>query len=168
MHQPIQDNLEDFLSGNLSEERRMAFERQLEQNREDRAAVDVMARQAAMLRALKVEAEPSPGFYARVMERIESQRPISFWSMFLEPVFAKRLALAALALFVVLTGVALTTPTENENSYAALPDHVLVLPDDTATQPRTMDMDHDRGVVLATVGSWDDNQRVGVLLTSAE
>lgn len=166
MHQPIQDDLEDFLSGKLSGERRMAFEQELQKHAEDRAAIEMMSRQAALLRSLKADAEPAPGFYARVMARIEAQRPLSFWSMFLEPGFAKRLSFAALALFILLTGAALTAPADEPESYASLPDHVLVLPGDGAGQPRGMD--YDRGVVLATVGSWDDGQSAGGLLTSAE
>ena len=49
---------------------------------------------------------PRPGFYAKVMDRIESQQTSSIWSVFLEPVFSKRLAFASMAL-ILLMGVAL-------------------------------------------------------------
>jgi hypothetical protein len=47
------------------------------------------------------ELEPAPGFYARVMARIEAQAPPSFWSFFLEPL-GMRIVYASLALAVLL------------------------------------------------------------------
>ena len=49
------------------------------------------------------DVSPRPGFYARVMERIEQQQQNSIWSAFFEPVFGKRIAVAALALAVLLS-----------------------------------------------------------------
>ena len=62
---------------------------------------------------------PRPGFYAKVMDRIETQQKSSIWSIFLEPVFSKRLAFASLAM-IVLLGVALfnATPQEDEDLFA--------------------------------------------------
>jgi hypothetical protein len=51
---------------------------------------------------------PRAGFYGRVMDRVESQRKTSIWSVFLEPAFSFRLAAASLAL-MLLMGVALYT-----------------------------------------------------------
>jgi len=62
-------------------------------------------RQTLALRALRTpdDAEPKPGFYARVMQRIDEARASSsVWSVFLEPLFARRLALASAALVVLL------------------------------------------------------------------
>lgn len=57
---------------------------------------------------------PRPGFYARVMERIEQQQPNSIWSAFLEPVFGKRIAVAALALAVLLAVFVAMNPAGDE------------------------------------------------------
>jgi hypothetical protein len=62
-----------------------------------------MVRQARIIRTLrpKHSAEPMPGFYARVMDRIERQVPVSIWSVFLDP-FGRRLAVASAALAVLM------------------------------------------------------------------
>ena len=157
MHQPIQDSLEDYLSGRLSGERLAAFEAQLNMSAEDRATVELIERQAKALRSLKVEAEPAPGFYARVMDRIEAQRGVSLWALFLEPVFGKRLAFGALAFFVLLSGVAFTSSSSDNGVVAsAVPEQVLVFHEGESNA--VSDVQHDRGVVLATLASWDDSQ----------
>jgi hypothetical protein len=48
------------------------------------------------------DAEPRPGFYARVMERIEAEGPASIWNLFVESAFGKRIALASLSLALLL------------------------------------------------------------------
>jgi hypothetical protein len=76
--------------------------------------VRAMREQAALLRQLRPstrdgeELSPRPGFYARVMERIEAEGAGSIWSLFFESVFGRRLAAAALALAVLL-GVCLVS-----------------------------------------------------------
>jgi hypothetical protein len=63
---------------------------------------------AAMLHQLQVPADvedlqPSPGYYARLMERIEAERNSnSFWSIFLNPQFSRRLLFASATLLVLL------------------------------------------------------------------
>jgi hypothetical protein len=52
---------------------------------------------------------PAPGFYARVMDRIETQRGTSIWSVFLEPIFGRRLAMAS-GVLMLLLGAALFVP----------------------------------------------------------
>jgi hypothetical protein len=72
--------------------------------------VRAMREQAALLRQLRAHAskgpaedlDPRPGFYARVMERIEAEGPGSIWSLFFDSVFGRRLAIASLALAVLL------------------------------------------------------------------
>jgi hypothetical protein len=53
-------------------------------------------------------AEPRAGFYARVMERIEAEGPISIWNLFIESAFGRRIAVASMALAILL-GVYLVT-----------------------------------------------------------
>ncbi len=62
---------------------------------------------------------PRAGFYARVLERVETQKKSSIWSVFLEPVFSLRLAAASVVL-ALLMGVALFTtgPSEQEEQIA--------------------------------------------------
>ena len=65
-----------------------------------------MREHAVLLRQLRppqtFEAEPRAGFYARVMERIEAEGPVSIWNLFMESPFGRRIAVASLALAVVL------------------------------------------------------------------
>ena len=60
-----------------------------------------MRQQASLLRALRApESTPEmrPGFYARVMERIEAQRPLSIWELFFDSAFGRRIAIGSMAL----------------------------------------------------------------------
>lgn len=64
-----------------------------------------------LLAELKAPEEVSPraGFYARVMDRIETQRSKSIWSVFLEPLFGRRLAVAS-GILMLMLGAALFVP----------------------------------------------------------
>ena len=63
-----------------------------------------MRAHSAALRELRApdDAEPRPGFYARVMDRIEAQGPASIWNLFIESAFGRRIAVASLALALLL------------------------------------------------------------------
>ncbi|HLN99831.1 MAG TPA: zf-HC2 domain-containing protein, partial [Pyrinomonadaceae bacterium] len=103
MHKPILDGLESYLSGHQPALESEQFSAHLATCPECRAELDSLQAQAEMMRLLRAPVvEPAPGFYARVMERIESQTPFSLWSIFLEPAFGTRVMVAALGLFVVL------------------------------------------------------------------
>lgn len=111
MHEPIKGGLEDYLKGNGS----AAFLKHLEACPECRADVGRMAGQAAMVRLLRVDEEldPEPGFYGRVLTRIESQSRPSFWGPLLDPMFGRRLMYASLTM-VVLLGTYLFTAETRE------------------------------------------------------
>jgi predicted anti-sigma-YlaC factor YlaD len=94
MHRVIQDHLEEV----LSESSPMATAH-LAECEECRAEIAAMRRHTVVLRSLRApEVEPRPGFYARVMERIEAQRPISIWKLFFESNIGRRVALASMSL----------------------------------------------------------------------
>lgn len=69
---------------------------------EFREEIAAMQEQAAWMRSLRAPAdcEPKPGFYARVMERIDAQRAISAWILFFDSQLGRRLALASMTLAV--------------------------------------------------------------------
>ena len=100
MHREIFEYLEDVLSGAPPDVAAKHFE-QCGPCREEVAA---MQGQAVLVRQLKPpsDAEPRPGFYARVMERIEAEGPASIWNLFVESAFGKRIALASLSLALLL------------------------------------------------------------------
>jgi len=78
-----------------------------------------------MLRSLRSveDVGPVPGFYARVRERIEDQGRVSVWSIFLQPSFGRRLAIAS-ATLVVLLGTYLVTTEPGDQSVALAPTTV--------------------------------------------
>ena len=103
MHRLIQDHLEEVLAESNSELESPAAAH-LSECAECREEVSAMRSHAAMLRALRApvsmndELAPRPGFYARVMERIEAQRPIDIWQLFFDSAFGRRIAIASMAL----------------------------------------------------------------------
>lgn len=70
-----------------------------------REEIATMLQQSSMLSALRPPENateevlmPRPGFYARVLERIEAQRPISIWQLFFDSDFGRRIAIASMAM----------------------------------------------------------------------
>jgi predicted anti-sigma-YlaC factor YlaD len=117
MHRVIQDHLEQVLAESQVQE----CDSHLRQCEECRIEVETMREQARLLRALKTDAEPRPGFYARVLERIEAQRPISIWNVFSDSPFGRRIAMASMAL-ALLAGVYLVTSEQmGEQNLASAP-----------------------------------------------
>lgn len=114
MHKPTMEGLEAYLAGRTADAAAMALEAHIEACAECRAMVGGMKLQSGMVRVLKPgqEIEPAPGFYARVMERIEAQAAGSFWAVFLEPFFARRFMYASLALMMAMFGAAATVNSE--------------------------------------------------------
>ena len=124
MHRVIRDHLEQVLAdshaapsgagsdpgiGNDTQPSRIQdYQLHLRQCDGCRGEIEAMRRQAMALRQLRSGAEPQPGFYGRVMERIEAQRVGSIWNVFSESPFGRRLAIASMALAVLL-GVYLVT-----------------------------------------------------------
>ena len=108
MDRHIEENLESYLQGSLDSAGLAEFERRLAAtDDETRLVVGRMRRQSQLIRvALRPpsEAEPIPGFYARVMDRIEAQRSAgsSFWGALLDPFFFRRLVMASATLLALL------------------------------------------------------------------
>jgi anti-sigma factor RsiW len=105
MHQAIQDGLEEYLRDpddwNIPQE----FRSHLAACSACAKEVESLVHQTRLLRALRnpLQTEPAPGFYARVLDRIEQEQPQdSVWVPFLDPAFGRRLAIACAALVVAL------------------------------------------------------------------
>ena len=102
MHQPIRDNLEEYLRGSAGKIPQ-EFQAHLEACEDCASELRLYQLQAEMLRALRPgNEEPRAGFYARVMDRIEMQGRASVWSVLLEPAVGRRLAVACATLMVLL------------------------------------------------------------------
>jgi len=118
MHEPMKEGLEDYLRGRAS----ARTSAHLDACRECREEAERMREQAAMIRLLRVDEEacPAPGFFGRVMARVETQYRPSVWSVFLEPVFGRRLMYASLTL-VILLGTFLVSTESGEPMAASTP-----------------------------------------------
>jgi len=107
MHREIRNHIEDVLAGSKA-----GAPEHLSQCEECRSEVKTMQEQTALIRELRppegFAPDLRPGFYARVMERIEAEGPISIWNIFIESAFGRRIAVASLAL-ALLVGVYLVT-----------------------------------------------------------
>ena len=150
MHEPIRENLEEFLTGS-ARQMPQEFQAHLEACEVCAAELRLLESQSKMLQSLRCDGdiEPRAGFYARVMERIEARGPASIWTLLLEPSFGRRLALAS-ATLVVLLGTYLVTSesgySSSDNSiaaspvvYTAAPSQMDVAGSDTLQQQRQRD-----------------------------
>lgn len=96
MHRIIEDHLEDVLSGTLPAGHQASVH--LKECGPCREETGLMRAHSELLHAFKTpEVEPRAGFYARVLDRIELQRPVSIWALFTESLLGRRLATASLA-----------------------------------------------------------------------
>lgn len=121
MHREIRDHIEDVLRGGNT---RKDAQEHLAQCDECRSEVREMQEQTALIRELQAPedfaADFRPGFYARVMERIEAQGPISIWNLFIESAFGRRIAGASLALALLIGVYVVTSERSAEDPTIAL------------------------------------------------
>ena len=114
MHRLIRDHLEVVLAERVGDAESAHLKAHVEGCDECRSEVEAMREQARMLRNLRAEAEPRAGFYARVIERIETQGPLSIWNVVFDSPFGRRIAVASMALALIL-GLFLVSSEEMEN-----------------------------------------------------
>ena len=146
MHQVILDRLEEYLAGTPGSRE---FTAHLESCHECRTEVGEMQELSSAFQSLRgVEVEevaPTPGFYARVSQRVEQQRPRSFSSLFwLDPMFGKRVAFASVMTLAVLGSYLITRETEYS---AGPPDAEAIMAEHAPAQ--------DPDVMLATLASYE-------------
>jgi hypothetical protein len=99
MHREVREKLEEILAGTGD----VLCERHLKKCEECNAEVAAMREQRGLLHSLRPgQIEPSAGFYARVMERIEAQGVASIWSLFFESPAGRGLAMASMVLALSL------------------------------------------------------------------
>jgi anti-sigma factor RsiW len=117
MHEPIRDGLEELLAAKGSAGEDRGFEKHLSSCRECSAELEAMRAQAELLHAWRApdEAEPAPGFYARVMQRIEERAKDSMWAPFIYSAFAKRLTYASLAATLLLGSYVISRETQDDH-----------------------------------------------------
>jgi hypothetical protein len=115
-----------------------------------------MQKQAEILRSLKSprQVEPSAGFYARVLQRIESQPLPSVWSLFGESIFAKRLAYASIT-FLVLLGTYFVSSTESQLPLSSSAPEAIMAADDLSPS-MGVDQQKDREAILVNLATYEE------------
>ena len=116
MHGLIRERLEEYLRHSPGKQVSFEVEEHLRLCDECREEVSWMQEQSRLLQVLAPARamDPSPGFYARVIDRIEARQIPSIWSIFLEPAFGRRILATSLALACLLGGFLAFTETELE------------------------------------------------------
>ena len=153
MHEPLKGNIEDYLQGGKE---LPDVERHLEQCESCRVEMVQMQKHSNLFRSMKAskEWEPDPGFYGRVMNRIETQAKPSIWNIFGESIFAKRLAYAS-ATFVVLLGTYFVSSTSSEQQIATSSPEVL-MSDDPHPSEVGDNPQKDREAVLVNLATYQE------------
>jgi hypothetical protein len=151
MHRLIQDHLEEVLAE--SDGLPSPAAEHLANCTECGGEASALRAQAAMLRALRAPSSdetltPRPGFYARVMERIESQRPIDIWQLFSDSVFGRRIAMASMALALLFS--------------------VYLVSSERLAQPVTISVEDHPGMTLSQAGLPDKDTVLVDLVTYRE
>jgi hypothetical protein len=157
MHQPIQEGLEDYLSGNTETRTYRELEAHLAACPTCREELAPLRAHSRLLRTLRApeDVEPRPGFYARLMDRIESQTRPTFWADFLEPVFARRLMVSSALLLLLLGGYLFTTDIPVTGQDAATPEAILATHDEPASN-FGIDREQDRDKVLVNLTTYSE------------
>src|SRR5271165_6016405 len=162
MHQPVKDNLEEYLRG-VSRKYVRAVPEEMETHlnscRECASELSELELQSAALQSLRAPAgaEISAGFYARVMQRIDEARATnSVWAAFLEPMFAKRLFYASATLLLLLGSYLVSSETGDHGLYNP-PAKVVGTPPDVAATATPDDVEttpQERDAVLVNLASY--------------
>jgi len=148
MHQVIRERLEELLAGSWQPD--STVELHLAACVECRREVEGNRTIAQWMRTLRCDHEmaPAPGFYNRVLERIEARRKTSVWTALLDPAFAWRLAAGSLVVLLLIGSVVLMHEAETPEpavTIMAVQEH----PPDLG-----MDPDRDRQTVLVTLATY--------------
>jgi len=154
MHDLLKEHLEGRLSGNLPAEQKQLLEEHLAGCAACQEEWKMLERSAGWLRQWRPPEEglePAPGFYARVMERIDHQREAPFWAMLVDPAFGRRLVFACLLLLAVVGAyVADLEPASFSNRHS--PEAVLAGQPNLLPSPRLgPDLQRNREAMLATL-----------------
>ena len=164
MHVLLCGNLEGYLSGALPPAEQQKIDAHLADCAPCKQELEAFRESAGWLRELRQPSdpgeaenwEPRPGFYARVIDRIEREREVPFWAMLLEPAFGRRIVFACLLLLAVL-GAYVATLDPGDYPSRHRPESILAGQPSPVHTPRLgTNLDHNRGVVLATLVASQD------------
>jgi hypothetical protein len=120
-----------------------------------------MSLHADILRSFRIQHAPEPaaGFYARVLQRVESQAAPSFWELLLDQTFGRRLAYATGSMLLLMATFLLATSGE-QPELASTPVEMIARPAPAApSDPRPPfgdDMHQNREQFLVTMASFSE------------
>jgi anti-sigma factor RsiW len=152
MHAVIIESLEEYLAGALGAQAQRTVESHLTACHECREEVLAMQEVSHMFATLQSEEapEPAPGFYARVMEEVDTRRVPSFASLFsLDFAFGRRVVFASLLTLAVLG----TYLVSRESTYIVGPTPEAIMAQDAGPAPS--DGSAERGLMLVTLASYE-------------
>jgi hypothetical protein len=159
MHRPIKDHLEEFLQGSCERELLDEFEAHMEQCDECFQQVQQMRELSHSVRVLHTPdvIAPPPGFYGRVMARIESQPRPTVWSLLLDPLFGRRLVYATASL-LLLFGTYLVSSESSESLVASNSGPEVILATQEQAQPvhQTADPQSQRDAMLVNLATYQE------------
>lgn len=117
MHGSMRDDLEDLLASRGAAGEQHGAVKHLSSCAECASELASMKTQSELLKLLRAPEgiEPDPGFYVRVLQRIERRAKDSIWAAFIYSPFAKRLMYASLTLAVMLGTYVVTQ--ENQDGH---------------------------------------------------
>lgn len=157
MHQPIRDNLEEYLTGSARQVPQ-EFHTHLETCEDCANELRQFQGQAEMLRLLQPDGDldQRAGFYARVMDRVEQEGRSTIWSALLQPNFGRRLAMAS-AVLVMLLGTYLVTSERSEPQVASTDVVVAGAPLATAVADQdSLQQQRQRDAVLVNLATYHE------------
>jgi len=146
MHAVIINDIEEYLGGNLPPSALKRFEAHLESCGKCRHEVEEIQESAGLLASLKPAgaAAPPPGFVAQVMQTAAQDQAPSFWTVFGDFAFGRRVAFASLLTLAVLG----TVLVSREEAYAPNPTTPEAVMADAADSPNA-------GQMLVTLASYE-------------
>ena len=117
-----------------------------------------MMEHSSLMRSLQTSesAELAGGFYARVMNRIETQAKPSVWTLFGESLFARRLAFASMAFVLVLSAAFLADPPDAVLAPAGSPESIIASETQPSEPALGNDQQKDREAILVQLATYSD------------
>ena len=154
MHQAVREGLEDYLAGEPAPSN--AFDNHLKSCPACADELEVLREQARLVGVLRASetVEPAPGFYARVVSRIERRMKPSIWALLLDPALGRRVAMASAVLALIVSAYIVSTePFRMTPAASSAIAAIRELPQHGAAATT----EQDRDVVLASLASFQEN-----------
>ena len=108
MDKYIRENLEGFLSGQLSKSDSRKFEAKLNDNPKLRHLVSGMSEVSTLFGSLELQDSnlllPPPGLKSRIRLQLEEERSLSFWEAFVNPLLLRRIVYVSCTWLMLLVG----------------------------------------------------------------